>query len=279
MDPSVQTFYFLTLSLIRLAATAVFIDSYQKENDETKKDRFMIFTFGWGVAAVSALFNIIAGDIGVDPLLNTFYFMSRISTSIGTLLIVLGAISYFVNFSFRQVSAGGTLAILVIELSSLVISLETVALVANLLQLFLLFGSYSLGIYYRNRFLAIVHSHSTYYWFLTIVGLAVLSILFFLFVPLAEYVFVSYAFSITLSVLMVIFFIYIEVAIQSHGKFVLKDTYSHDLGNQIQYLLSVAELAKSQLDKVPSNQIRDYLNELEDRCVQAGNLIQNIRQI
>jgi len=266
--------------IIRLLGVSVSLDFYSKKRDK----KYIIFCLGWSFCVLGAFFPIIA-DLENDPFLSDlFYIFNPISVSIGMFLITIGVFSYFRDIRIK-----------LIMLTSIFLALVP-------LSFFFLFGLdfaryISLISFYASiTFLLLIQKlensdfksiakGSIYWYYLTILSFFAFIPISFLVIPDYTYglyqtddlipIFIFYGYGITTFLLMFALLIHLENSVNLNKKNLIKDTYSHDIGNILQAILSSIQI----IDEFPDKDPFQILEIAQKKCIDASKLIKEIRNL
>ncbi|MFW9903494.1 MAG: hypothetical protein ACFFFH_04115 [Candidatus Thorarchaeota archaeon] len=118
-------------------------------------------------------------------------------------------------------------------------------------------------------------------WFYSSVGFGLLYVMVVILITLRGYSFglyfvddlpviiIYYFFGIGITILIAVLTIHLEHSLSYTHKFQLKDRYSHDLGNIMQIILNTVETSEEPIN----------IQLIKKKCLEAGNLINEIREL
>jgi len=206
-----------------------------------------------------------------DPLIRDLtYISSGILIALGTLFIGIGIISYFTEIKKEHYLLLIGLFI-VLPPISLLLDRPATQLILNLERTFVFAFLLFIGIKHRQE--VIEFSLSSYILFLTGTFFSLISLLLTQYVLTSDFLVILYfGLEIWLAVILVLFLIHLEHSISIQDKFVLKDTYSHDLANKMQKIVGYIDLAMRTKDQSQYEEAQRVLHE-------ANELLFEIRKL
>jgi len=126
---------------------------------------------------------------------------------------------------------------------------------------------------------------SIYWYYLTILSFFAFIPISFLVIPDYTYglyqtddlipIFIFYGYGITTFLLMFALLIHLENSVNLNKKNLIKDTYSHDIGNILQAILSSIQI----IDEFPDKDPFQILEIAQKKCIDASKLIKEIRNL
>ncbi len=276
-------FSLLNLTFIRIVGTLISLKFYL----EAKRLRFLALVTGWALWTVTGFLPILADYIEetnqfTAELLLVFNIILAI---VGFILITSAIFTYFIhNLSIKLVIALSSLFIIFPLLLFFLIDYITAVTITGNILIVLYFLVLFYGVMERHRLRTYIGSSiGLLYGMITFI-LCYLAV-YLLFIPKEEFIYglydsndifsiiVQYVFAIGITILFLILIIQIEQGIASQTRFLLTDTYSHDIGNKMQIILVTLELLEEVL---PEN--RTEIELLKSKCIEAGDLISEIRK-
>jgi hypothetical protein len=267
----------IILALLRFIGLTLCIEYYFN----TKKKIFLIMTIAWLLWIFAVIFAIFS------DLSEILLFLNVVFASLSSILMLLGLVIYFLEFPLKIIF----LLIFIEVFVSLVLFLFFGILISlsfsNLINYIATFGAYLIPIINRKRFKEVLGKATRWYYSLIIVG--VLFIPFSLYISSKGYSFglydsnniiditINYSIAYITTFLILIMIMNVENVISKREKFVLKDEYSHSLGNIMQALYWIAELIDR---KDIDDKKLQSLNELhKEKLNEARKLIKEIRKL
>ncbi|MFX0211579.1 MAG: hypothetical protein ACFFDT_36715, partial [Candidatus Hodarchaeota archaeon] len=236
----------------------------------SKRNRFVIYSFGWFLSIVSTFIFLIS-MYTPDPLIgNLAYVSSGILIALGTLFIGIGIISYFTKirkeYYFLLIGL-----FIVLPPISLLLDRSVAQLMLNLERIFVYGFLLFIGIKHKQRVIKI--SLSSYILFLTGTSFSLVSLLLTQYVLTSDFLVILYfGLEIWLAVILILFLIHLEHSISIQDKFLLKDAYSHDLANKLQKIVGYIDLAMRTEDQNQYEEAQRVLHE-------ANELLFEIRKL
>ena len=254
-----------------------------------RKTRYLNLILGWGSWVIT----------GFLPILSEFFFENQVEVSqflqilnvtlatLGLFLVISGILVYFTQiiqekdvFLISLILGLGPFLLWWILGSSLAVRITGNSMI------FLYILTVSIGIKKRKevtKFLG--YSIPILYGVAFFILLYILSYLLIL-IPRGEITYglynsndllsiiIHYFFGVGVTFLLLLLIIQIEQGIAFADNFLLKDRYSHDLGNLIQVILTTTELVEGQSSiSSPENEL------IQASCLKAGKLIAEIRKL
>ncbi|MHA1912235.1 MAG: hypothetical protein ACTSYA_11115 [Candidatus Kariarchaeaceae archaeon] len=259
-------FLMVTLVITRFVGVITFADFFYR----TRRKSFLFLVSGWFFYCLAPLVNILANNNSEDWLFSFYGYFS----ALGSLIIAFAGIKYFVKVNTKTI----VVSLLLVTLIPLTVFLITSSPDA----------SSSTGDFIQSFFLIVVlalalkkHSHfeetagNSFYWFVGIVSISFVNAAGYIFFYSDKTINYSFLFSDGISILTIIFFIHLEHNISIRKSAILKDRYSHDLGNIIQIILGEAEV----ITIFEDNHSEDELLIIKEKCIEAAEHIKNIRKL
>jgi hypothetical protein len=273
------------MTFIRMIGLYISISLYLK----FKKTRYLNLVLGWGFWVITGILPILSEFlIENEVALSQFLLVLNVTlASLGFFLVISGILVYFTQM-MQETHVIFILLILGLGPFLLwwilgpVIAIQITANSMILLYLLIV----SIGIKERKEIAKFVGHSIPILYGVTIYILIYLLTYFFVLIPRGEVTYglytssdlfsivIQYFFGVGITLLLLLLIIQIEQGIAYTDKFVLKDRYSHDLGNLIQVILTTTELVEIQSSMSSSE------NELiRESCLAAGKLIAEIRRL
>lgn len=273
-------FSLLILTFIRLVGLGVSLDLFL----ESKHSRYKTLTLGWTLWVITGIIPILSDNLVDITFSEILLVLNSIFLVVGFLLVTIGIISHFREIPTKIFIALTSFIVLppillyiingfdsAISFSSLGFLSVAILVVygawldrKNLRMLLgssikWFFGTITFGfLYLINGALTVVEGYSF--------GLYQSDNVF----MIARY----YFFAIGITLLIIILIIHLEQSISYLQKFQLRDIYSHDLGNIMQIILNNLEA----IDSIDENN-QPNADLIKTKCIEAGDLIKEIREI
>ncbi len=247
----------------------------------TKKKIFLIMSIAWLLwifAVISAIFSDVS-----DILL----FLNIVFVSSSSILMMLGLVFYFLEFPLKIVFLLIFIEVFVSVILFLFFGISVSLIFSSLINYIATFGAYLIPIINRKRFKEVLGKATRWYYSLIIVG--VLFIPFSLYISSKGYSFglydsnniiditINYSIAYLTTFLILIMIMNVENVISTREKFILKDEYSHNLGNIMQALYIIADLRDS--NDLDDKKLQDLLKLHKEKLKEAGKLIKEIRKL
>ena len=232
----------------------------------------------WIFAVIFAIFSDLS-----DILL----FLNVVFASLSSILMMLGLVFYFLEFPLKIIFLltfiEAFVSIILLLSFGLLVSLSF----SNIINYIATLGAYLIPIINRKRFKAVLGKATKWYYSLIFIG--VLFVPFSLYISSKGYSFGLYdsnnIFDITLNYsiayittfLILIMIMNVENVISTREKFVLKDEYSHTLGNIMQALYTITDLTES--NNINDIKLQDLKKLQRKKLNEARKLIKEIRKL
>jgi hypothetical protein len=267
----------IILSLLRIIGLAVCAEYYIN----TKKKIFLIMSVAWLLwifAVIAAIFS---------DLSDILFFLNVVFASLSSILMMLGLVFYFLEFPLKFIFLLIFIEVFVSFILFLFFGLLVSLSFSNVINYIATAGAYMIPIINRKRFKEVLGKATRWYYSLIIIGV--------LFIPFSLYfsskgyrfglydsnniidITINYSIAFITTFLILIMIMSVENVISIREKFVLKDEYSHNLGNIMQALYWIAELMDS--NEIDEKKLQD-LNKLHEKKLnEARKLIKEIREL
>ena len=258
-------YFMVTMVITRLIGVITFTDFYYK----TGRKSFLFLMLGWFFYSLAPLCNILS-DNNSEKWLYSFY---GYFAALGSLIIVFAGIKYFTYLNFKTIA----ISLFLVTFIPLIVYFVTssygaVSFTGVNLQFIFLIIALSLAL--KKHSLFKTTAGNSFYWFVAIISISFINAAGYIFYNSDDTIDYSYLLTNVISILMIIFFIHLEHNISVKKSAILKDHYSHDLGNIVQIILGQVEVI-SIYDENPS----DGMQVIKDKCYEAAEHIKNIRKL
>jgi hypothetical protein len=232
----------------------------------------------WIFAVVSAIFSDIS-DI--------FLFLNIVLASSSSILMMLGLVFYFLEFPLKIVFLLIFIEIFISVVLFLFFGISISLIFSNLINYIATLGAYLIPIINRKKFKEVLGKATRWYYSLMIVG--VLFIPFSFYISSKGYSFglydsndiiditINYSIAYLSTFLILIMIMNVENVISTRDKFALKDEYSHNLGNIMQALYTIADLRD--INDIDDKKLQDLLKLHKEKLKEARKLINEIRKL
>ncbi|MFX0003868.1 MAG: hypothetical protein ACFE9C_03170 [Candidatus Hodarchaeota archaeon] len=267
----------IILSLLRFIGLIVCAEYYFN----TKKKIFLIMSIAWLLWIFAVIFGIFS------ELSEILLFFNVVFVSLSSILMMLGLVFYFLEFPLKFIFYLIFLETFVSIILFLFFGLSISLGFSNLINYIATFGAYLIPIINRKRFKEVLGKATRWYYSLIITG--VMFIPFSLYISSKGYNFglydsnniiditINYLIAYLTTFLILIMIMNIENVISTREKFVLKDEYSHSLGNIMQALYSIADLMDS--NDLDDKKLQNLKKLHKEKLSEAKKLIKEIRKL
>ncbi|MHA2104212.1 MAG: hypothetical protein ACW981_12355 [Candidatus Hodarchaeales archaeon] len=269
--------------MLRIIGLFISLDIYYSTNKNTFRNDII----GWTVWIFSASLPIFADFASDDLLKESFIVLNALTAVLGGMLIFVGLLSYFVElppklsyilfltpilFSFIGFDFNGTSGAISLSVSSLFAFYLSLIIILFIKRVKIreLFGKSTKFIFITQVFI------------LSFIPIAILTILNnerygFYYSTNDFLVMLNYFAGIGFTLSIIVIFIHLEYSINFRQKNLLKDNYSHDLGNIIQIINNATYLLDSKSNLNEKNKAN--LEIIQKNSNKASELIKMIRNL
>ena len=277
-------FGLITNTMSRLIGTMVSMDMYSK----TKERRHLLQVLGWIILSISGFlpFGItLTQDLFI---VNLFRFSSVVSIDIGVYLLITGLSMYFVSYP-RNMIVGGFITIITAPILVFVLFDGYIAISISVFIQFLIMLAFLILVYSNlNEIKKILQYSYGMIVFLTLFLIFYILVYVYVisFVPDYNYglytstdsiaIMAYYTAAIMVTLLGLMVFLHLEQGIYLKKKNLLRDDYSHKIGNILQIIMGAGSTIKAYSDVNEVNKNTDLILE---RTEEAGELIKKIREM
>jgi hypothetical protein len=273
-------FGLIILLAIRLIGLGTSLNFYY----DLRSVNFLYFIFGW---IFGILGNTLPFVLEFVENIEFILVMNALLALIHMIFLVIGVFSYFLKINFLKLTSSciiiATISILLyifldhnISISFSVVTMNSAVLIGFIFPLFRL-----------KKFKKNVGKSIRWYYITGIVILNFLPISFLILIQGEGYglyysenvlvIILNYTVGIVTHILLLAYLTHLEYTISNERENQLKDKYSHNLGNIMQVIYSSADLLKRLTDVSDDN--KDKLKLIEEKCKEASKLINEIRNI
>ena len=261
-------FYLISLILLRLIGTVVFIDFYLRQ----RYLRFLFLILASLLLTISPLVDIIL------PQDSLMYKPVLILSEVVVLIAIFFYVSIFFNY-IKQYSKKNHLIILTIitilpVISYLLVDFEPTFILIQIEAGIIISSIFPFAIINRKK-LIVMSSNSLYFFIIS--GLLVLTNLF---LSIINFI-IDVKFAMDLTTIMITFFVFLvfihlEYNLIAVHKFIMKDNYSHNMTQYLQLLVGRLHLASHTNDQ---EKVIELIDQMMEDCDEMKNLIYQIRRI
>lgn len=275
----------LALTFIRLIGLGVGLDFLLSR----KKKRFQGQVAGWTIWTLASIFQILAQIAHEELLITTFDLIFAIFTLVGSFLISVSIIVYFMDVPARFIFIF-TLILLILPLTVfLLFGIEIAVNFCIFFSFILVGGLYAVGILGGKNFKQ--KMGQSIKWFYAMIGTGILQLVVYIYITLQGVnlgvssveleneilVGVNNTFSIAILVFTLVLLIHLENTRANLYNYQLKDKYSHDLGNILQVMLTAIYFIEEK--SLPADEKEKIIDLLNQKSQEVSALIQEIRSL
>ncbi|MHA2332969.1 MAG: hypothetical protein ACXAEU_13180 [Candidatus Hodarchaeales archaeon] len=255
---------------------------------DKKKSRFLVFILGWLIWIIAATLPIIADNVNNNLISESILVVNGIAASLGSLLVVVGIIAYFRRVPVKLVVAL-SIALITTPVLLLAITGYDVAVRFSSTALFaIIICGFIFTMIGRMDFSNVITDIIVPRRFYLAIGFGIFFIIVFALILTGGVsyglyqtdnqmaIMLNYFFGIGMTILLVVLMIHFEHNVSYKQKYQLMDTYSHNLGNATQVIMSAAALIGMNEDLSEDNKMK--LDLIKEQCKEASDLISEIRK-
>ena len=259
-------FYIMVLlATTRLIGVITFTDLFHR----TGRKSFLFLILGWFIYSLSPIVNLLSDNNSETWLYSIYCYLA----ALGSIIIVFAGIRYFAEVKTKLIVVSLFMATLMPFIAYLITSSYSAScLTSDSIQFICLVLALALVLKKQSSFKEI--AGNSFYWFVAIVTISFINAAGYLFYYSDETIGYGYVLAIEIPILVIIFFIHLEHNISIKKSALLKDRYSHDLGNIIQIIMGEVEVINI------SEESQSYeLQIIKEKCFEAAEHIKNIRKL
>lgn len=279
-------FYNIIIYLIlRSAGFGISLDFYHK----TRQDRFKLGIVGWGLWILASILSIISSIISNEFMIEFLLFLNSFFVAIATIFYIWMIFSYFLKVNSKIfIGILGSLST-VLLIAYLVAGHDLAINLAVTIVSMILLSVFIVPAWYRKEFKEGMGMAAKWY-FAFLISLA-----FYLVISIyissqglgyygvysevnAGLVLLNYVPSIIYYVILIVLIIHVEYNYSHRKASELKDKYSHNLGNILQFISGFVDLS-SQMDEDVEKELLEMRDIFKKKCKEASGLIREIREL
>jgi hypothetical protein len=279
-------FYSLIIYLvIRVIGLGIALDFYYN----TRNSRFKLAILGWGLWVIASISSISSGFYLDQNIIEFLLFINTLFISLGVIIYIWVMFSYFLEVPKRIFIS---IFVFVTIFFSIFFFIVGYRLAVNVIRTSTNFSLFSLYIVPLFRWQKFKESMGTalkwYYAFLLNIGLYIPISLYISYQRSGYYglyrsnetflIILNYIPSISFLIILVILLIHLEYNFTNNQKFELKDKYSHNLGNILQYMTGYVDII-SQNEHSEDKESKELRNLFNLKSKEATKLIREIREL
>ncbi|MFX1337036.1 MAG: hypothetical protein ACFFDK_00350 [Promethearchaeota archaeon] len=279
-------FYSLLIYLvIRVIGLGIALDFYYN----TRQSRFKLAILGWGfwvIASISSVYSALVFDQSTIELL---LFINTLFVSLGAIIYIWVIFSYFLEVPQKLFLF---ISVFVTILFSTIFIMLSYRLAVSLARTSINFTLFSIYIVPLLRWRKFKESMGTalkwYYAFLINLGLYIPISIYITYFSSGYYglyhsndaflILLNYIPSISFLIILVILLIHVEYNFSNNQRFELKDKYSHNLGNILQFISGYIDLVP-QNDKMDDKESSELQESFKLKCKEAAGVLREIREL
>jgi len=283
---NILLFYNLLIYLIiRSLGLGISIDFYFNR----KETRFQLAILGWGSWVIASVSSILAVFTDIDFIIELLLFLNSLFVSLGTILYIWTIFSYFLEVPKRIFISLLIILIIFLPIIFILVNYKLAINLTVIITTILLFSVYIVPIWKWKGFKETMGlALKWYYIFLVSLAIYIVVSLYISTQDLEYYgiystidtflIILNYIPSIIFTMVLIILLIHVEYNFSITERSELKDKYSHDLGNILQYLRGYIDLfsQKKDIKEEDSNEFRE---KYQEKCQEAADLLKEIRQL
>lgn len=281
-------FALILLTLTRLLGLGLSVDLFLL----MKIRRFYYLVIGWGFWVLAGIIPIVADIYTEGGTYDFLILLNAIFALEGLLLLLLGFVAYYRELPTKIVTIL-SFSVLIVPISFSIV-LDTNFITQNIVapSIIVTYLLVFLGaIYERSRLRAIVGRGIKWFYATSVIG--TLFAIFLIFLQLAsptsgnEYglynstdiiaIIINYSFGVFASFAITILLLVYENGIISKQSNILKDSYSHSLGNQTQIIMGCTDIIHLQYPE--NKELNEIVNMIKEKAEEAGELIMKVRNL
>ena len=271
-------------TISRIIGTIVSMDMYSK----TRERRHLLQVLGWIALSVSGFLPfgiILTEDLFI---VNLFRLSSIIFIDIGVYLLISGLSMYFVSYP-RNMVVGGFITTIVAPMLAFILFDGYIAISISVFIQFLIMLAFLILVYSNlNEIKNILQYSYGMIVFLTmfLIFYIVVYVYVIAFVPDYNYglytstdsiaIMAYYTAAIMVTLLGLLVFLHLEQGIYLKKKNLLRDAYSHKIGNILQIIMGAGSTIKAYSN---ANEVNENTDLILERTEEAGELIKKIREM
>ncbi|MBN1216621.1 MAG: hypothetical protein JXA99_14425 [Candidatus Lokiarchaeota archaeon] len=253
-----------------------------------KKDfKFIIFVLAWLFSILAAICTFIADYFKNITITNLFLWLNSVFISIHSILLLIGLSSYYSHPRLKEFLISIFIIIIISSILYLVYDPE----IATTIPMTSFYFGFALLIIlpllkYKKYKINLKKSIVWYWAFL--INFIIYFIVSIIIILQGEsfglynsndevLIILNYISPIIGYIILIVLFIHVEYITSFSLNYELKDKYSHDLGNDLQSILSTIELVKKKILTEKKN--IDLLSQSEKICLKASKMLKEIREL
>lgn len=279
-------FYNLVIYLLlRCIGFGISLDFYHN----TKETRFKLAIMGWGFWVVASVSSISSSFISDELIIGLFLFLNALFVAIGTIFYIWTIFTYFLEVPAKVFISMIVFLLIFLSLIYFIVSYQlainlAVSLVSIILLSVYIVPALNWKIFKETMGLAL----KWYYIFLISLAIYIVISIYISSQGLGYYgayssydivlIILNYVPSILFYLMLIILLIHVEYNFSYNHRFILKDKYSHNLGNILQFISGYIDLTSLNKD-LAEKKLSELQKTFRLKCREASDLLKEIRQL
>lgn len=271
--------------VVRIIGFGIAVDFYYN----TKQTRFKLAVIGWGFWVIASISSIYSGFFIDQGIIELLLFLNTLFVALGTILYIWVIFSYFLEVPKKLFLF---ILMFLTILLSIIFFTGNYRLAVNLarsLISIILFSIYIVPVLKWKKFKETMGTAlKWYYVFLINMGLYIPISIYITYLRSGYYglyqsndtflILLNYIPSISFLIILIILLIHVEYNFSNNQRFELKDKYSHNLGNILQFITGYMDIL-SQNDKSDVKESSELKELFKLKCKEASGLLREIREL
>jgi hypothetical protein len=271
--------------ILRCLGFGISLDFYYN----TRQSRFKLALIGWGLWVLASVLSILSGFISNYLFIDLFLFLNSFFVALATIFYIWTIFTYFLDVPDKPFIIALISLTVVLLVSYIAFNYSTAINLAVIIVSFILLSVYIVPILNWKKFKENMGvARKWYYMFLISLAFYIIISIYISSQGLGYYgiystvnvilIILNYVPSIIYYIILIVLIIHVEYNYSHKQRFELKDKYSHDLGNILQFITGYIDLT-SQKDNLENKNKLELSNMFTNKCKEAADLIQEIREL
>ncbi|MFX1390918.1 MAG: hypothetical protein ACFE9Z_12710 [Promethearchaeota archaeon] len=271
--------------LLRCVGFGIAVDFYIT----TKESRFKLAVLGWGFWVIASISSVASGLIDDNNIIELLLFLNAFFVSLGTIFYIWLIFTYFLEIPNKIFYFLLAFLIILLLITYIFINYKLALNLAVFSVSIILLSVYIVPLLNWKKFkermgLAL----KWYYIFLISLAIYIVISIYISSQNLGYYgvyssydiflLILNYFTSILFYIMLIILLIHVEYNFSHNQRFELKDKYSHDLGNILQFITGYIDII-SQEDNFQKKDLSELKNIFNAKCKEASDILREIRQL
>jgi hypothetical protein len=271
--------------ILRCLGFGISLDFYYN----TRQSRFKLALIGWGLWVLASVLSTLSGFISNYLFIDLFLFLNSFFVALATIFYIWTIFTYFLDVPDKPFIIALISLTVVLLVSYIAFNYSTAINLAVIIVSFILLSVYIVPILNWKKFKENMGvARKWYYMFLISLAFYIIISIYISSQGLGYYgiystvnvilIILNYVPSIIYYIILIVLIIHVEYNYSHKQRFELKDKYSHDLGNILQFITGYIDLT-SQKDNLENKNKLELSNMFTNKCKEAADLIQEIREL